>query len=194
MPVILLYRILTPFKSGLVLQVAWSSDSTTFFITTNGFQSYLTCYQVVTSGSDISIKLLWNARPPSTVTKEEKLTQGQQLSPAKAYKYGNVFSACEPTGSGNCIVLEEKDDENDVIHLFSNNGTILKSQEMITKNSGEMKSQVLVLSSVKDGVCAVSLQGKTIVLLDSETLETLSSFETVNQLKNYNYFYVLCGL
>ena len=122
--------------------------------------------------------MLWNATPPGAVTKEVKVAQEQHLSPAKAYKYGNVFSACEPTGSGNCIVLEEKDDVNDVIHLFSNTGTILHSQEMIMR-SGQKKSEVLVLSSVRDGVCAISLQGGTIVMLNSETLETVSSFETV---------------
>ena len=107
------------------------------------------------------------------------MTQGQHLSPAKAYKYGNVFSACEPTESGNCIVLEEKDDENDVIHLFSKTGTLLKSQE-ITTNSEQKKSEILVLSSVKGGVCCISLQGGTTLMLNSETLETLSSFEMVN--------------
>lgn len=157
--------------------MAWSSDSSTFFITTNGFKSHVTCYQAV-SGSDVSIKLLWDATPPSSVTKEEKVIQEQHLSPAKAYKYGNVFSACEPTTSGNCIVLEEKDDENDVIHLFSNTGTIIKSQE-ITTQSGQKKSEILVLSSVKDGICVISLQGGTIVILNSETLEILFSFETV---------------
>lgn len=139
----------------------------------------MTCYQVVSCGSDANIKLLWNATPPNTVTKAEKPMQEQQLSPAKAYKYGNIFSACEPTDSGNCIVLEEKDDENDVIHLFANNGTTLKSQEMATK-TGQKKSEVLVLSSVKDGICAISLQGGTIVILNSETLETVSSFQVVS--------------
>jgi len=134
---------------------------------------------VVASGSDVSIKLLWNATPSSAVTKEEKLTEEQHLSPAKAYKYGNVFSACEPANSGNCIVLEERDDENDIIHLFSKTGTILKSQEIITQ-LGHKKSEILVLSSVKDEVCALSLQGGAIMMLNSETLETLSSFETVN--------------
>ena len=163
-----------------ILQVAWSPDGLTFFTTTNGFQSYLTCYQVVSSGSDINIKLLWNATPPSGKTTEVKATQEQQhLSPAKAYRYGNVFSACEPTDSCNCIVLEEKDDMNDVIHLFSSNGTILNSQEMITK-SGQKRSEVLVLSSVRDGVCAISLQGGTIVMLNSKTLETICLFETVS--------------
>lgn len=133
---------------------------------------------MVASGSDVNIKLLWNAMPPSAVTKEVKVVQEQHLSPAKAYKYGNVFSACEPTGSGKCIVLEEKDDVNDVIHLISDTGTILHSQEMIAR-SGQKKSEVLVLSSVRDGVCAISLQGGTIVMLNSETLETLSLFETV---------------
>ena len=138
----------------------------------------MTCYQVVTSGSDVNIKLLWNATPSSAVTKEEKPIQEQHLSPAKAYKYGNVFSACEPTTFGNCIVLEEKDDENDVIHLFSNSGTVLKSQE-ITAKSKQKKSEILALSSVRNGVCTISLQGGTIVMLNGETLETISSFETV---------------
>ena len=161
--------------------MAWSSNSCTFFTTTNGFQSYLTCYQVVTCGSDVNINLLWNTTPPSAVTKEGKPIQEQHLSPAKAYKYGDVFSACESTNSGNCIVLEEKDDENDVIYLFSNTGIMLKSQE-ITAKSKQKKSEILVLSSVRDGVCAVSLQGGTIVMLNSETLETISSFETVKLL------------
>ena len=172
--------------------MAWSSNSSTFFTTTNGFQSYLTCYQVVTSASDVTIKLLWNATPSSDVVKEEIPIQEQHLSPAKAYKYGNVFSACEPTNSDNCIVLEEKDDENDVIHLFSNTGTMLNSQE-ITAKSRQKKSEILALSSVKDGVCAVSLQGGTILMLNSETLETISSFETVKILTMciYMYFWFL---
>ena len=173
--------------------MAWSSDSSTFFTTTNGFQSYLTCYQVVTSGSDVTIKLLWNATPSSDVAKEKRYIQEQHLSPAKAYKYGNVFSACEPTNSGNCIVLEEKDDENDVIHLFSNTGAILKSQE-ITAKSKQKKSEVLVLSSVKNGVCTISLQGGTIVMLNSETLEIISSFETVKILTTYVCIHVFCIL
>jgi len=126
--------------------------------------------------------LLWNATPPDAVATEEKPIQKQHFSPAKAYKYGNVFTACEPTNSGNCVVLEERDCKNDVIHLFSSAGTILKSQEIATK-SAEKKSEILVLSSVKDGACVVSLQGGVIMVLNSETLETVSSFETVKRNK-----------
>lgn len=145
---------------------------------------------MVTSSSDATVKLLWNATPSSNVTKEKTPIQEQHLSPAKAYKYGNVFSACEPTNSGNCIVLEEKDDENDVIHLFSNAGAMLNSQE-ITAKSKQKKSEILALSLVKDGVCAISLQGGTIVMLNSETLETISSFETVKSLTMYVYIYLI---
>ena len=168
--------------------MAWSCDSSTFFITTNGFKSYATCYQLNISSSDVSIKLLWNAvPPPSAGATEEKLIQKQHLSPAKTYKYGNVFTACEPTNSGNCVVLEERDDKNDVIHLFSNTGTILKSHEIATK-SVEKKSEVLVLSSVKDGVSVVSLLGGVIVVFNSETLETVSSFETIKRKPQYLVF------
>jgi len=163
-------------------QVAWSKDGSRLFITTNGFHSYLTCYEIKrVSDSDVSVRLSWKIMPPDAAAKKLQLQEikQQHMSPAKAYKYGDVFTACEVTESGNCIVMEERDNENGIVRLYSTTGLLLKSQEIFAK-SAQKESELLVLSDVKDGVFVLSLLGGSNMVINSETLEIIASFEVVS--------------
>jgi len=119
--------------------------------------------------------------PPDAAAKKLQLQEikQQHMSPAKAYKYGDVFTACEMTELGNCIVMEERDNENGFVRLYSSTGSLLKSQEIFAK-SAQKESELLVLSDVKDGVFVLSLLGGLNMVINSETLEIIASFEVVS--------------
>lgn len=169
-------------KHSAIFQVAWSKDGCRFFITTNGFHPYLCCYEIKgTSDSGVNVQLLWKVMPPDAAARKVQLQEVklEHLSPAKAYKYGDIFNACEVTESGNCIVMEEGDDRNGIIHLYSGTGSLLKSQEIFAK-SAQKESDLQVISDVKDGLFVLCLLGGLILVMNSETLEIITSFEVVS--------------
>ena len=111
------------------------------------------------------------------------------------YNYGDAFVMAEITPAGNVIAVEERQDGNSFIQLFSPEGKCLgrnKVEGSSITGGCSQQFHTLFISSYKNGCYAIGVQGGTVVLVHSETLKITSSFNVVSQysIPSYPCFHI----
>ena len=131
------------------------------------------------------------------ISKDRSELESNSEDSALDYHYGNAFYMAEINPSGNVFVVEERPKKSTLARLYSPGGDLLKTRELVvpcqstgpTPAAGNDQSaaegnekvavQTLLISTYKEGIYALVVQGGYVIIVDAELLTITNSFKVV---------------